>query len=139
MSMVLAVRATLDSGKIPGLPPATVDKGKEALAPVLGNPLLWVGLVVFVLLGLYLSGRTSRLVKLVALGIMALLLVGWDSQQGVLKAAAGSQAAADQWLLTGLAIGAAVALLRGPKGKTAAPGGSPSGGRRGFLKRGRRL
>jgi hypothetical protein len=123
----------------PELPKVDTTGLKHGLAPILGNPLLWVGLFVFLLLGLYLSGKTSRLVKLVALGIMALLVVGWDSQQGVLRAAAGSQAAADQWLLTGLAVGAAVALLRGPKGRTAVPGGSPSGGRRGFLKRGRRL
>lgn len=139
MNMVLAVRATLDSGKIPGLPPATVDKGKEALAPVLGNPLLWVGLFGLVLLGLYFSGRTSRVVKLVALGIMALLVIGWDSDRGVLTAAMGSKQGADNALMTVLAIGAAWALLRGPRGKVAAPGGSPVGGRRGFFRRGRRL
>lgn len=111
----------------PGLPKVDTTGLKHGLAPILGNPLLWVGLFVFLLLGLYLSSRTSRTVKLVALGIMALLLVGWDSQQGVLKAAAGSQAAADQWLMTGLGIGAAVAILRGPKGRAKVQNSDPGG------------
>jgi hypothetical protein len=138
MNVVLAVKATVDTGKIPSVDPATVSKGKEALAPILGNPMLWAGLIVFGLLALYLSSRTSRTVKLVALGILALLAVGWDSQRGVLTAAAGSKAAADQWLMTGLGIGGAWALLRGPSGRTAGPGGPQSAGRRGLFARVRR-
>lgn len=111
----LAVKATVDTDKLPGLP----DGAKDALAPILGTPLFWWGLFGLILLGLYLSGRTNRLTKLIALGAMALIVVGWDSQRGVLTAAMGSQDGANTALLVVLVVGGLWAVFRGPSGRTA--------------------
>lgn len=119
MGAILARTVTVPDG-----PKVDTSGVKAALAPLFSSTAWFWVLLGLVLLGLYLSPRTRRVTKLVALGIMAALVVGWDSDRHVLVAAVGPRNA-DTTLLVALAIGAAWALLRGPKDRKRSAGSVP--------------
>jgi hypothetical protein len=113
MNMMLAVRATLDSDKLKSEP---VEKALQVVYWVLSHPAAWVALVV--LIGCFIFTRTGGFGKMVMLAAGALLVIGWDSQRGVTKAAFGGDA--DAALMTGLLVAGAFALFRlGTKRKPA--------------------
>lgn len=124
MSMILAATRTITT---PDLPAVDTSGLKAMLASIFATTAWFWVLLGLVLAALYLSTKTRRITKLIALGVGAILVIGWDSERHVLAAAMGTDA--DLALITAVVLLGAWAVWDGPKDRTAPPGGTPQGGR----------
>jgi uncharacterized protein YqgC (DUF456 family) len=130
MNLILAARTVINT---PDPPSVDLTGIKRALAPIVGSRLFVIGCAVA--LAVFIFQHSGKTVRLVLIGLAALLIVGWDTQTGTLTAAMGSKANADVAMLAGLVVGGIVAVRELP-GKASKPL-SLGGGHRGwFRKRG---
>lgn len=80
--------------------------GKEFLAPIIGSRVFVLAAVLWAAVQIF--KRVGGLGKLILLAGGVLLVVGWDTERGVLRAAAGS--GGDTLLMAGLVVGGILAV-----------------------------
>lgn len=115
----------------PSVSPDLVRQAKDFLLAIHVQSWLFPALLVGA--WLFIWSRVGGIGKLILLIPPALLVIGWDSERGVLKAAAGSQS--DSVMLTILFVGGLVAILK--FARMTRPARAPKMPRHGLLRRGR--
>jgi hypothetical protein len=120
MMLNLAVRATVDSDKVPSLPPEAEALLKDALGSPIALGLAFIGIAAFLW---NVGGRKTRSV-LLALG--TLLGLGWLDRSGVAVAAATSMGGTEEDAVLAMAavvvVGGLWLVFAGPpKKKKASP------------------
>lgn len=109
MNLILAVRATLDSDKVPTptVPPAV----KDALRPVLGSTEFWMVAILVALTAWAFSPWGPKWARIGAVVFVGLNVWHWLDSSGVAVAAVGgSREKADQGLVA-LALGGLILLM----------------------------